>query len=81
MRVGKAAKVEVLRTEVRISDVEQRLVREQTVLEIQRRALVALMGIDGGNDPVQIQGNLKIEQERAGPEWGPCDGLRGTQRL
>ncbi len=60
MRVGKAAKVEVLRTEVRISDVEQRLVREQTVLEIQRRALVAFMGIDVGNDPVQIQGNLKI---------------------
>ena len=62
MRVGKAAKVEVLRTEVRISDVEQRLVREQTTLEIQRRALVALMGIDVGNDPVQIQGDLKMSR-------------------
>ncbi len=62
MRVGKAAKVEVLRTEVRISDVEQRLVREQTVLEIQRRALVSLMGIDVGNEPVQIQGNLNVNR-------------------
>ena len=62
MRVGKAAKVEVLRTEVRISDVEQRLVREQTVLEIQRRALITLMGVDGGGGPAQIQGDLKMNR-------------------
>jgi len=62
MRVGKAAKVEVLRTEVRISDVEQRLVREQTVLEIQRRVLTTLMGIDGQGGPAHIQGDLKMNR-------------------
>jgi outer membrane protein len=62
MRVGKAAKVEVLRTEVRIADVEQRLVREQTVLEIQRRALTTLMGIDGQGGPPQIQGDLRMNR-------------------
>ncbi len=78
MRVGKAAKVEVLRTEVRISDVEQRLVREQTVLEIQRRALVALMGIDVGNELVQIQGDLKMS--RSVPELNGALAMAYAER-
>lgn len=60
MRVGKAAKVDVLRTEVRLSDLDQRLVREQTVLEIQRRVLGNLMGIGDGNRPVAVQGELRL---------------------
>ncbi|HMK34066.1 MAG TPA: TolC family protein [Desulfomonilaceae bacterium] len=59
MRVGKAAKVDVLRTEVRISDVEQRLVREQTVLDIQRRLLTTLMGIGDDRGPLKPQGELR----------------------
>jgi outer membrane protein len=59
MRVGKAAKVDVLRTEVRISDVEQRLVREQTVLDIQRRLLTTLLGIGDGAGPPKPQGDLR----------------------
>jgi outer membrane protein len=58
MRVGKAAKVDVLRTEVRISDVEQRLIREKTILEIQHRLLGNLIGIGGDTPPVKIQGRL-----------------------
>ncbi len=58
MRAGKAAKVDVLRTEVRVSDVEQRLIREKTILEIQHRLLANLIGIGGDTPPVKIQGRL-----------------------
>lgn len=60
MRVGKAAKVDVLRMEVRLSDLDQRLVREQTVFEIQRRVLANLLGIGDGNQPVPVQGDLRL---------------------
>ena len=62
MRVGKAAKVDVLRMEVRLSDLDQRLVREQTVLEIQRRVLGNLMGIGDGSRPLAVQGDLRLSQ-------------------
>jgi outer membrane protein TolC len=62
MRVGKAAKVDVLRTEVRLSDLDQRLVREQTVSEIQRRVLGTLMGIGDGSRPVTVRGNLSLNR-------------------
>ena len=51
MRVGKAAKVDVLRTEVRLSDLDQRLVREQTVSEIQRRVSVPLWALETAAGP------------------------------
>jgi outer membrane protein len=62
MRVGKAAKVDVLRTEVRLSDLDQRLVREQTVSEIQRRVLGTLMGIGDGSLPVTVRGDLSLNR-------------------
>jgi outer membrane protein len=62
MRVGKAAKVDVLRTEVRLSDLDQRLVREQTVSEIQRRVLGTLMGIGDGSRPVAVRGHLSLNR-------------------
>lgn len=60
MAADKAAKVDVLRTEVRIADLEQRLVRETTVVEIQKRLLATLMGIIGQNVPVDVQGSLGL---------------------
>jgi outer membrane protein TolC len=60
MAVGKAAKVDVLRTEVRIADIDQRLVREITVSEIQKRLLATLMGTAIGGVPVEVQGNLEL---------------------
>lgn len=44
--VRKAAKVDELRTEVRIADLEQRLVRERNLLAIQSRVLTNLLGLD-----------------------------------
>ena len=60
MAANKAARVDVLRTEVRIADVEQRLVREETVLEIQHRLLITLMGITTEGMPVKVQGDLRL---------------------
>jgi outer membrane protein TolC len=62
MRVGKAAKVDVLRTEVRLADLDQRLVRERTVSDIQRRLLGTLMGISDSSGPVSIQGELGLRR-------------------
>jgi len=78
MRVGKAARVDVLRTEVRISDVEQRLVRETTVLEIQRRALNTLMGIGDGSLPVKPQGDLSTG--RRAPDLNAAIAMAYAQR-
>jgi outer membrane protein TolC len=58
--VDKAARVDVLRTEVRLADLEQRLVREQAVLDIQRRLLTTLLGVDLAAGPVQVQGELTL---------------------
>ena len=60
MSVDKAARVDVLRTEVRLADLEQRLVREQAVLDIQRRLLTTLLGVDLAAGPVQVQGELTL---------------------
>jgi len=42
----KAARVDALRTEVRLADLEQQLLQEKTVLEIARRLLANLLGLD-----------------------------------
>lgn len=60
MAVDKAARVDVLRTEVRIADLEQRLVRETNVSEIQKRLLTAVMGISGEGVTVDVQGSLGL---------------------
>lgn len=70
MSAGKAARVDVLRTEVRIADLDQRLVREKSLLEIQRRLLTTLMGIGLDGGPVYPQGGLGL--------GGPAPDLDGS---
>ena len=70
MSAGKAAKVDVLRTEVRIADLDQRLVREKSLLEIQRRLLTTLMGVGLDGGPVYPQGGLGL--------GGPAPDLDGS---
>ncbi len=45
----KAARVDALRTEVRLADVEQQLLQEKNVLEIAHRLLANLLGLDAGH--------------------------------
>ncbi|NOZ19850.1 MAG: TolC family protein [Planctomycetes bacterium] len=58
MAVQKAAKVDLLRTEVRLADLEQQLVRERNVVAIQHRVLVNLLGIDDSKKTFSIRGEL-----------------------
>lgn len=57
----KAARVDLLRTEVRLADLKQRLVREQNILAIEKRLLANLMGVDDDPDLISIQGELDFE--------------------
>lgn len=60
MSVGKAARVDVLRTEVRIADLDQKLERERNIMEIQRRVLTSLIGAPLSQEPVKVQGALNL---------------------
>jgi len=56
----KAAKVDRLRTEVRLADLQQRLVQERNVLAIQERVLANLLGLAKPDKPVDPAGELTL---------------------
>ena len=58
LHAQKAAKVDLLRTEVRLADIQQQLLRQENVLNIQRFLLISLLGLDGHTDDLQIEGEL-----------------------
>lgn len=55
----KAALVDRLRTEVRLADINQRLVQERNSLEIHKRLLVNLLGVEHEPVNLNIQGDLE----------------------
>lgn len=59
--VQKAAKVDLLRTDVRLADLQQRLVAEKNVMSILRRVLVNFLGITNPNFEVDIKGDLELK--------------------
>jgi outer membrane protein TolC len=63
VEVAKAARVDLLRTEVRVADLEQSLERETNVLEIQKRLLANLMGLDYEKAQMKIDGKLTFEKK------------------
>jgi len=54
----KAAKVDALRTEVKLADIRQRLLREQNGFAVQRQALLNLMGAAGCGADFRLEGEL-----------------------
>jgi outer membrane protein TolC len=66
--VQKAAKVDRMRTEVRLADVRQRLVQEKNVMAIQHRALASLLGVEGQSGAPAIEGDLEVDQDVSVPE-------------
>uniref|UniRef100_A0A7C3ZB22 TolC family protein n=1 Tax=Desulfobacca acetoxidans TaxID=60893 RepID=A0A7C3ZB22_9BACT len=68
VEVAKAAPVDLLRTEVRVADLTQSLERETNVLEIQKRLLASLMGLNF--DPAQLKfaGTLAFKSVNYRPE-------------
>jgi len=59
LEARKAARVDLLRTEVRLADIEQQLLRERNVLDVQRFVLASLLGLEKRS--VAIQGQLTID--------------------
>ena len=56
--VQKGTKVDLLRTEVRLANLEQRLLQEKNTLLIQQRVLDNLMGVKEREKPILIEGQL-----------------------
>lgn len=54
----KAARVDALRSEVKLADIRQRLLREQNLLRVQRQALFNLLGTDGVDSDFMAAGIL-----------------------
>ena len=74
--VQKAAKVDQLRTEVRVADVEQRLVRARNVLAVEIRVLASLLGHEGPRD-IDPAGTLEMtEAPVVTPDQALLEALR-----
>jgi len=75
----KAARVDLLRTEVRLADIEQRLIRERNVLNIKRFLLVSLLGLSRPNKSLQIEGKLVLVDVPAGLAQGLATAFGNRQ--
>ncbi|MGQ9920500.1 MAG: TolC family protein [Desulfobacca sp.] len=64
VEVAKAAPVDLMRTEVRLADLEQSLVKEQNTLDIQERLLATLMGQDFDRSSMKLAGELTFAPKR-----------------
>lgn len=64
----KAAKVDRMRTEVRLADVQQRLVQEKNVMAIQHRALASLLGLVNQSGAPVVEGDLEVDENASVPE-------------
>lgn len=64
----KAAKVDRMRTEVRLADIQQRLVREKNLIAIQNRLLANLLGMDSSIGTILLRGELELQEEAVLPE-------------
>ena len=56
----KAARVDLLRTEVRLADIDQQQLRGRNLLKIQGYLLASLLGLRGENEPLEIEGELTL---------------------
>lgn len=60
MAAQKATRVDLLRTEVRLADIDQRLLGARNSLAIQRQVLSTLMGLSS-DSPVDVSGDLALD--------------------
>jgi len=65
--VQRAARVDLLRTQVRLADIQQQLVRQRNVLAILHRALANLLGVPEDLSTVSISGELAHPGAAQGP--------------
>lgn len=62
IEAGKAARVDLLRTDVRISEIEQQLVKEKNTLSVLKRMLSTLLGLNYDDAESEIQGSLELSE-------------------
>ena len=68
MAVKKAARVDLLRVEVRLADLQQKLIREKNLLAIQHRVLGNLLGVESGSTPIEVEGDLRLSGVEENPD-------------
>jgi outer membrane protein TolC len=61
IEVQRAAKVDLLRTQVRLAELNQRIVAANNLLSILRRTLVNLLGLRNSNYKMRINGQLTLD--------------------
>ena len=64
MAARKAAKVDRMRTEVRLADIQQQLVREKNLLAVQHRMLANLLGLKQFAKAIYLQGELEMQEKQ-----------------
>ena len=85
----KAARVDRLRTEVRLADVDERRVRQENTLAVSHRVLANLMGIAATSGSLEVEGDLDdrafpaipLEQATAGALSNRPDYLAARREL
>jgi outer membrane protein TolC len=76
----KAAKVDRMRTDVRLADIEQQLVREKNLLAIQGRVLTSLLGLGDHSEEVSPQGDLEGQEKAWIPDLETALALAWKER-
>ena len=75
----KAAQVDLLRTEVRLADIKQQLLRERNVLNIQGALLASLLGLDQQDEYFEIEGELTEVDFSAGIDQRIASAFKNRQ--
>ncbi len=72
VKAQKAARVDLLRAEVRMAELKEKLTRERNALTIQQWALAALLGTEPGSTAPDITGDLHLVALPECPESSLC---------
>ncbi len=80
VKARKAARVDLMRAEVRLADVEQRLVGEKNTLTVQRRALINLLNLRDDTDEIVLKGELKSQAIAPVPDLETALAAAGGKR-
>ncbi len=81
MEAGKAARVDVLRTQVRLADLRQRLLTEDNALQVEKGILAYLLGKDDPASLLPLKGELALAPLPEDPEAGLAQALAGRPDL
>ena len=79
LKTKKAARVDSLRTAVRLADIDQQLLRERNALDIRHFLLASFLGLDQQEQPPRIDGELLLADIPADLDQGLATALEQRQ--